>query len=225
MCFSTEASFGVGIVLSAIGVATLKKAKQPSEIFFASIPLIFAVQQIDEGFLWLALSNRAYAAFEVPATYVFLIIAQIIWPIWVPFSILKLETTLKRQKIISIFLGMGGLVALYNSFCFLNYQVKGNIVDHHIAYFQDYTTIFSNYIRLFYVLATIFPPFFSSIKRMWALSTAIFISSVITTIFYEDYFVSVWCFFASIISITVYVAMREISKAFQTETKMQTSNN
>lgn len=225
MCFSTEASFGAGILLSAIGVATLKKAKQPSEFFFASIPLIFAVQQFDEGFLWLALSHKSYAAIEVPTTYIFLIIAQIIWPIWVPFSIYKLESSLKRKKIIGIFLVMGCLVALYNGVCFLNYQLKGNIVGQHISYSQDYSTIFTNYVGLFYVLATIFPPFFSSIKRMWALSTAIFISYVITTIFYEEYFVSVWCFFASIISITVYAAMREISKPFQAETEMQTSNS
>ena len=57
MCFSASASFGAGIVLTGIGVASIKKSDTRSKSLFASIPLIFGIQQITEGFLWLALSN------------------------------------------------------------------------------------------------------------------------------------------------------------------------
>jgi uncharacterized membrane protein len=46
------------------------------------------------------------------------------------------------------------------------------------------------------------------------LGVAIAISYIITAIFYEQYILSVWCFFASIISISVYVIMREIKKDY-----------
>ena len=49
MCFSTEASFISGAVLSIIGIATIKKAQTPAQIIFAVIPLLFAVQQIAEA--------------------------------------------------------------------------------------------------------------------------------------------------------------------------------
>jgi len=217
MCFSTEASFTAGVVLTAIGVGTLKKAKSGNEIFFASIPLIFAAQQFTEGFLWLALTGKASTAFAVPATYIFLIFAQVIWPLWVPLAILKLEKFEKRKKILKLFLIMGVLVAIYNSYCLITYHATGSIVGMHISYNQDYHTVFSNYIGFFYVVTTTVSPFFSSIKRMWALSTAIFISYIVTTFFYEDYFVSVWCFFASVISITIYAVMQEIRKPVQKE--------
>ena len=84
MCFSASASFGAGVVLSVIGVASIKKAKSPTQIIFASIPLIFAVQQITEGFLWLSLTHSNFASLKQVTTYIFLFFAQIVWPIWVP---------------------------------------------------------------------------------------------------------------------------------------------
>jgi len=44
MCFSATASFVAGSALSAVGVATVKKAKRKTEIPFALIPLLFGVR-------------------------------------------------------------------------------------------------------------------------------------------------------------------------------------
>lgn len=55
MCFSPEASFVGGLIISSIGIATIKKVHKPSQIIFASIPLFFGVQQIAEGLLWITL--------------------------------------------------------------------------------------------------------------------------------------------------------------------------
>jgi hypothetical protein len=49
MCFSAGASFGAGIILAVISVASLKKVKHTPHNFFAIIPLIFCIQQISEG--------------------------------------------------------------------------------------------------------------------------------------------------------------------------------
>jgi len=44
MCFSPEASFAGGVIISAIGIATVKKVHKPSQIIFATIPLFFGIQ-------------------------------------------------------------------------------------------------------------------------------------------------------------------------------------
>jgi hypothetical protein len=46
MCFSPEASFVGGIIISTVGVVTLRKVHKPSQLVFASIPLFFGIQQI-----------------------------------------------------------------------------------------------------------------------------------------------------------------------------------
>lgn len=215
MCFSASASFGAGVVLSSIYVASIKKAKPQSQshIYFASIPLVFAVQQITEGLLWLSLTNTDYAFLQQVTTYVFLFFAQVVWPIWVPYSILKLEPKDKQRKVEKILVGIGAIVSSYLAYCLLTFPVEAKIIGYHIAYGQNYPDSISRYCGLLYIIATVFPPFFSRINRMWMLGTAIFISYIITTMFYNDYIVSVWCFFASIISMAVYAILYELKNS------------
>jgi hypothetical protein len=210
MCFSANASFGAGIVLSVIGVATIKKTQHPSQILFASIPLLFAVQQISEGILWVTLPNPAYAGLSQIVTYVFMFFAQFFWPLWVPIAILMLEKESKRKKIQKILVGIGLIVAFYSAYSLLTYHVHASIVGYHVTYFVDNPNTIGKYGGILYFIATVAPPYFSHIKRMWMFGTAIFISYIITAIFYDHYVVSVWCFFASIISISIYAIMIEI---------------
>lgn len=203
MCFSASASFGAGVILSTIGVITIRKAKNPRQIAFASIPLIFAVQQISEGFLWLALTDPFYSPLRYGMTFIFLFFAQVVWPIWVPVSLLVLTNKEERNAIQKVLVLIGAIVSVYLGYCLLSYPVEAKDIGRHIMYQQDYPAALGRFGELLYVMATVLPPLFSPIKRMWMLSLAIFISYIITTIFYEDYIVSVWCFFASIISISV----------------------
>jgi hypothetical protein len=213
MCFSASASFGAGVILSVIGIASIKKAETKEQVFFASIPLIFAIQQITEGFLWLALSNPDFAFLRWPTTYFFLFFAQIVWPFWVPFSILKLGANQRRIKTERVLMVIGATVSLYLTYCLLSFPVEAKIIGMHISYIQDYPKELARYGGLLYMVATIVPPFFSNIKRMWTLGTAILISYFITDLFYTDYIISVWCFFASVISISVYAILFEMKKS------------
>ncbi|MBC7510333.1 MAG: hypothetical protein H7320_16550 [Ferruginibacter sp.] len=214
MCFSATASFSAGVVLTVIGVAAIKKVQHPSQIMFASIPLIFAVQQLAEGVLWLTLPNPQYLRTQVSFTYIFLFFAEVVWPLWVPMAILLLEKEALRKRVQRYLVAAGLVVGLYLAWCLIKFPVQANIVGYHIAYTLQFPPSLQNYGIVLYALATIIPPFFSPIKRMWMLGVAIAISYIITAIFYEHYILSVWCFFASIISLTVYLTMREIKKDY-----------
>lgn len=54
MCFSAPVSFSAGAVLLGLG-----SAKRPRELPFAAIPLLFAIQQLSEGVIWLTFSYEA----------------------------------------------------------------------------------------------------------------------------------------------------------------------
>ncbi|SHL36209.1 DUF6629 family protein [Flavobacterium chilense] len=210
MCFSATASFSAGIVLSAIGVASIKKVQHPSQTMFAVIPFIFAIQQFSEGFLWLSIPYEQCSDLQISITYFYLIIAQVIWPIWVPVAILLLEKEKTRKHIQRVLVAIGILVSAYLTYCLFNFNIRSEIDCYHIAYIQTYPEPFRIMGGLLYIIATILPPFFSHIRRMWWLGVMVLISYVITTVFYESYLVSVWCFFASVISLSVYLIMSEI---------------
>lgn len=212
MCFSATTSFGAGIILSAISIATIKKAEKPEQIYFANIPLLFCIQQFAEGLIWVFLTNSIYYQLQELATYAFLFLAQIVWPLLIPFSLLMLEKDEKPKKYLKILLGIGMLVSFYLAYCLISYDVEAKIIGAHISYRQNYPIRFGNYGDLLYIIATIAPPLISSIKRMWILGAVIFISYLITALFYADYIISVWCFFASIISLMVYILIYSMEK-------------
>jgi len=210
MCFSATASFGAGIILSAISIATIKKVDKPEQIYFASVPLLFCVQQFAEGLIWFSLTSSTYYPLQELATYIFLFLAQVVWPLLIPFSLLMLEKEEKHKIILKIILGIGMLVSFYLAYCLISYDVEAKIIGAHISYLQNYPIRFGNYGDLLYIIATIGPTLFSSIRRMWILGVIIFISYLITAFFYADYVISVWCFFASIISIMVYFLIKQM---------------
>lgn len=215
MCFCAEASFGASAVLSVIGVAAIKKVKTRDQIPFAVIPFIFAVQQFSEGFVWLALSNPAFAFLGKVSSYTFLIFAQIIWPLLVPISITLLEKDVKRKRILKLFWGIGFLVSSYFTHRLIMYGVQANIAGHHVAYKQVFPDSLAHIIDILYGLATIAPIFLSKVRRMWTFGVAVSIAYIITAIFYVHYILSVWCFFAAIISILIYLIFRGIAAADQ----------
>lgn len=206
MCFSATASFSTGAVLTVAGAFSIKQAKQKETLPFASIPFIFAAQQVIEGMLWLALSNPEYAFLENFSTYSFLFVAQVIWPFWVPFSIHKFSDFKKRpitKRIGQSLIVVGAFVSIALGYHLFYYPVEGSILGNHIHYEQDYPEKYRLLGGILYVLVTILPPFLSKNKRMWLLGILIFSSYIITEIFYTQYIVSVWCFFAAILSAVV----------------------
>lgn len=216
MCFSAGASFGAAIVLSTIGIVSIKRTQTPKHIVFAAIPLIFAVQQLSEGILWKTLPNFESIATQKAMTYIFLTFAQVVWPLYVPFSIWLLEKDNKRKTILALLVGIGAIIATYLSYCLLNFHVEANIVGYHISYFQDYPLSLKSYGAVLYILATIAPLFVSSVKNMWVLGLTILVSYIVTALFYEHYVLSVWCFFSSLISIMVYVIAMQLDSPKKT---------
>lgn len=212
MCFSAEASFVAGTVLSIAGIASVNITQKKSQIVFAAIPLLFGIQQLTEGVLWLALQNEDWSHWKVPSAYVFLFFAQVVWPTWVPLSLLLLEKQSKQKKILYIFLAIGLIVSAYLFYRLATTTVLAEIVGSHIFYDLGIPAGMIVFLSPLYFVATVLTPFFTSIKKMWALGFLIFISYVITKIFFENYVISVWCFFGALISVVVYAIIFEIKK-------------
>ncbi len=209
MCFSAEASFVGGILISCVGIATIRKIHKPSQIVFASIPLFFGIQQIAEGTLWLSLQNPEYLYLKQYATYIFLIMADVLWPMMIPFSILFMEENKKKRKILFILLSLGIVLSMYYAFCLVSFNVNPQITNYHIQYNSDFPKSVALVTFFFYLIVTIIPLFVSSIKRIHLMGILMFLSCLVTAIFFTQYLTSVWCFFAAIISGVIYWILRD----------------
>jgi len=204
MCFSAGASFTAGAVLSAFGVATQRKVKKPNQRLFAAIPLLFGLQQLAEGALWITLRSGGHDWLQNAATYIFLITALVIWPVMVPLSMWFMEKTKKRKKILSSFVVTGGMVSLFYAFCLISYDVTPRINGFHIQYIDEFPQALVDIAYAFYTASIVIPLFISSVRWMWLLGILIAVSYLATVIFFSYYLTSAWCFFAALSSLVIY---------------------
>jgi hypothetical protein len=217
MCFSATASFGASTFLAAIGAVTIVKAKTPAQRLFAVIPLIFSVQQLSEGILWLSFKNPALAEWQPFFTYTFLVFAMMVWPVWVPFTIRLLEKNAQRKKILTVLTGIGVVVFVSVGCILLLYPVQVVHADHHIHYWFNFPPAAQKLLWVFtacYVLATIIAPFVSGMKKMKWLGIIFLATYLFALIFYNDFVVSVWCYLAAVLSVVVLwivVGLRKLS--------------
>ena len=214
MCFSAEASFAGGIIISTIGVATVKEVHKPSQLVFASIPLFFGAQQLTEGCLWLTLPNPEHGTIQIFSKYVFLIMAEVLWPMMIPLSVLFMEENKKRKIILQILLLLGLSVSLYYAYCLLFFNVTPQIKGYHILYKSDFPNSWTMLAFITYFIASVTPLFVSSIQRTHLLGILMFLSCVVTAVFFWQYLASVWCFFAALISGVIFWILRDSKRKF-----------
>lgn len=204
MCFSANASFVVGAALAVTGIITIRKVKSRNHMLFAAIPLIFSAQQFTEGFVWLSLSNPEYKSWSIIPITIFLFFAHVVWPVWVPLSVLVMEKNKRNRNILMGMMGIGIIVASYLGICLFSRPVHAMISEHHIFYDLGFPPAIKWVAAALYFIPTVLPPFMSSYKKMVLLGIAVLASYIVSQIFFEGYVISVWCFFAALISGTVY---------------------
>jgi len=219
MCFSATASFGASAVLGTIGIIAVAKAKTNPQRLFATIPLIFAVQQFTEGLLWLSLKDPEMESWQSLLTYIYLVFAMAVWPLWVPLTIRLLEKDARSKRIMNVLVGIGAVVAICVVLVLTLYPIQAMTpvclscpfsstpsINQHIHYRFTFPPIPKGLIGAFtmlYILATIITPFISSIKKMKWLGFVFLASYLFAVILYNGFVISVWCFFAALLSFVV----------------------
>ncbi len=205
MCFSASASFIAGTSLSAIGAATLRKAETKSEIPFAMIPLLFGIQQLTEGVIWLTFHYDA-PILKLAMTYLYSGFSHVLWPIYVPFAIGILEGERWRKKIIYAF-GIAGIaVGLYLFYFMVADPMVAEVVGKHIVYMSPHFYIYP--VMVLYLAATCLSCFFSSHGFVKLFGGLMLLSFIAAYLVHVAALVSIWCFFAAILSLLVYLHLR-----------------
>lgn len=211
MCFSAEASFGASALLGTVGYFSVRKIKTKEQRLFASIPLLFSFQQFTEGCLWIAFENN-YPLLQSISTYVFLVIAQVIWPTFVPYAIILLEREEKRKKLLNILLLLGGIASVYLAYGMGVNEVRAEVDCYHIHYDLHFPYANPWTIVFFYVLPTVASLFISSVKNMKLMGILVVITLVASYVFYTKYALSVWCFFAAFMSSVILLILSGMNK-------------
>src|ERR1700760_2824793 len=112
MCFSAAANFVGSGVLGAVGVVTLTKVKHRRELLFASLPILFAIHQFIEGFVWLGLDGVLSPTVTHNMGAAFMLYAQGLLPFLMPLSVLLFEADARSRRRMLPFLAIGTLTTI-----------------------------------------------------------------------------------------------------------------
>jgi hypothetical protein len=140
--------------------------------------------------------------------------AQVLWPIMIALSVLLMEENRRRKRILWTLLAMGLTLSSYYAYCLTFYKVSPKIMGYHIQYTTDFPESLSMFAFTVYLIATITPLFVSSIKKTHFLGILMSASCLVTAIFFTQYFTSVWCFFAALMSGVIFWILRDSKKKF-----------
>ncbi|MBI5716353.1 MAG: hypothetical protein HZC37_01545 [Burkholderiales bacterium] len=202
MCFSAEASFTAGALLLIAGAATVRRARTRSELPYAWIPVLFGVQQLLEGGLWLTFPDRAPLLNSV-LTHAYSFFSHVLWPIYVPLAALALETVPWRRRVLTAIAIAGSAVGLYLLATLFTLPIVARVEGRHIAYESPH--FYALAAMSLYLLGTCASLMFSSHARVVAFGVAAVVSAVAAYTVYTTWFISVWCFFAGVLSVIVFL--------------------
>lgn len=205
MCYSAKASFTASAVLLVVGVLTLSKTKKKTFIPFALIPVFFSLQQFAEGIVWL---DNSYS---IAAKNAFLFFALVFWPIWMPTSLLVLETKATRKTILKICLIAGLFTGLV-----LSSEIPNSTIQFHessISYMNNSSkSLAMNLIlTVSYATATIGSLLGSTLRKIKFFGLLAAVSAVIVMTLKSCCFGSLWCFWSAITSLLIYDLVKDNS--------------
>src|SRR6516162_6604951 len=164
MCFSATANFVGSGVLDTVGAVTLTRVKHRRELLFAALPMLFAVHQFTEGFVWLGLDGILSPEVAHDMGAAFMLYAQGLLPFLLPLSVLLFEPDAQSRRRMVPFLVLGGATALYILWALTAFPLQLYIRQNSIVYINQATN--HSAVAVLYVIATCGSLFFSKIRMM-----------------------------------------------------------
>jgi len=195
-------NFTLSGAIGLVGILTLRKVSTPNEVLFALLPLLFALHQFTEGFVWLGVGGHIEARAFNLAAGIFIYYAQGLLPFLIPLAVWLIEKKQWRKNILGILTLLGLALAVYTMYGLSTVPSSVTVVNNTLYYNNPWTANY--YDAIIYIITTC-----GSLMLSSSISVALFgILNLVglTLIFlWRPYgFTSLWCLYAAVISGLLY---------------------
>jgi hypothetical protein len=199
MCFSAPVSFAAAAVLGAAGVVTVARVRRPADLPLATSPLVFAAQQAIEGALWLTVpEGRDQGSFWAN---LFVFIALTVWPLLIPIAMALAEPDPRRRFPMLVVLPAGIGVAIDYAGTMLAHPYRAWPAGWTLTYVNNHRI--SLVLLALYVLCVCTPPLLSSSAALRRFGLIVIAGLALSALAFYESFISVWCFFAALASLSL----------------------
>jgi hypothetical protein len=211
MCFSATGSFALAAILTGVGVASVARSSSRSSRMFAAAPLLFGAQQATEGVAWLTIGVPSEAMLQHLAVDAFLGFALVVWPLWVPISLQRMERDPARRRVLTMMCWFSGAIAASAALLLSRWQPFARASGRSRSY--DYPGTSNAWLHaglvVAYTISTIAPFFVSTARLVRTIGVMLIGSLLAASLIRREALTSVWCFFAAILSGLIMIAVHQ----------------
>jgi len=195
-------NFVLAGVIGTVGILTLMKVSTPNEVVFALLPLLFAIHQFVEGFVWLGIDGLIHERALEISEGIFIYYAQGILPFLIPLAIWLIEKDGYRKKLLGILTLLGLGLAIYTMYGLATVPTSVSVVNNTIYYKNPWTA--NIYDATIYILTTCGALMLSSSIAVAFFGLLNLIGLILIYLLRPYGFTSLWCLYAAVISGLLY---------------------
>jgi hypothetical protein len=206
MCFSPQADVTGALVVGVVGVDTIRQVRDRHDWPLASVPLLFAVHFAIEAFVWWGLDGKVSASVGHDAAWLYLLIALVVVPAFVPLAVTLAEPSPRRRRVMAVLTLVGFAVALVMLQALIKGPVSAHVQAHCIAY--NTHLVDGGQLTAMYVVATCGVLLLSSSRRIVAFGAVNLVVVGFLAWLMSQQFISLWCAWAAIASVAIDLHLR-----------------
>lgn len=207
MCFSAQADLLGGATLAVIGLDAVRHVhRRHDHIAFAALPLLLALHQFDEAFVWWGLQGHVSPDVGRVAMWAYLLFAFVVLPVYLPLAVRALEPPGRQRTIMTAFGALGAGVSAALLAGMIRGPVTATLADFHLVYgIHVHAGLL---IVACYVVATCGSAIFSSYRRIALFGIVNLIAVAALAQLAIDGFASLWCAWAALTSAAIALHLR-----------------
>jgi hypothetical protein len=196
VCFSPQADILGGLVITAIGVDVLVHARgRRQHLALAALPLVLGLHQLDEAFVWWGLQGHVSTTVGHVATWIYLLVAFVLLPTYLPLAVLALEPAGRRRRAMLAFVALGVAVSAILLAAMLRGPVVATLGHDHLGYETDLRA--GALVVALYVLATCGSLILSGYQDIAIFGIVNLVAVAVLAKLTIDGFASLWCGWAA----------------------------
>jgi hypothetical protein len=207
VCFSAQADLTAAALVAPVGVVALRWAPTRADLPIAALPLLFAVHQGIEAFVWLGFEGRVSDAVFRAAIFGYLFIAQVILPLLVPIGIRAIEPVAWRRRALLVPLAAGIAVAGWVVYVMNVEPLGAHAARHAVVYETDFRI--GPISTGLYALATLGAVLLTSRRKLLLFGLVNAAGFVAAAFIRYEAVTSVWCVYAALTSGIVLLHLQE----------------
>jgi hypothetical protein len=173
----------------------------------AVLPILLALHQLIESFVWWGLEGTFPAALGQHAEWLYLTIAFGVLPVLVPLAVGALEPV-SRRRLVGVFVGIGVVVAADLMHAVWRGPITTSVEGHHIAYRVDLTH--GSWLVVLYVLATCGALLVSAHRHIRVYGAVNLVVVLLLAWLNQTALISLWCAWAAVTSLLIVAHLRRL---------------